>query len=168
VLVSRPPPSLAELKAGEIAVSDPVLLDLQADAVNLDQPTEALLDQMLNTVNVDRRHRRIGVYWETYGISATDTITVSVRVATDEQLSAMRRLGMRLNLAENPNREVVQSWTLPDPQRGSSIVAGRVPIGINAIVLNLSQLQPDSYVLEVSIERAGVVATGRRRITVNR
>ena len=81
----------------------------------------------------------------------------------------MRRLGMALNLAGNPNSEVVQRWTEPDGRRGSNTVAGRVPIGSHTIVLNLALLQPDAYVLEVTIERRdGTTATGRRRITIER
>ena len=164
-----PPPTLQSMRVGEIAVSEPVLLDVQNGKVNVDAPSDSLLDQMLNTVHLNSRTRRVGVYWETYGVAATDTVTISVRVATDDRLSAVRRLGMALNLAENPNREVVQSWTEPDPRRGSKTVDGRVPVGSHAIVLNLGLLQPDSYVLEVSVvRRDGTTATGRRRITVDR
>jgi len=164
-----PPPTLQSMRAGDIAVSDPVLLDVQNGKVNVDMPGDSLLDHMLNTVHLNSRTRRVGVYWETYGVASTDTVTVSVRVATDEQLSAIRRLGMALNLAQNPNREVVQSWTEPDARRGSKTVDGRVPIGPHAIVLNLGLLQPDSYVLEVSVvRRDGTAATGRRRITIER
>ncbi|MEP6832608.1 MAG: hypothetical protein ABJB74_04400 [Gemmatimonas sp.] len=164
-----PPPTLEMMRRGDIAVSDPVLLDVQHGKVNVDSPSDSLIDQMLNTVHLDSRTRRVGVYWETYGIASTDTVTVSVRVATDEGLSAMRRLGIALNLAENPNREVVQRWTEPDARRGSKTGDGRVPVGSHAIVLNLGLLQPDSYVIEVTVERRdGSAATGRRRITIER
>lgn len=162
-----PPPTLAAMKPGEIGVSEPVLLDAQGDKLDVTKPSEALLDQMLNTTLLDSRHRRVGVYWETYGIAPSDTVTVSVRVATDQQLSAVRRLGMALNVASNPNREVVQSWTEPDPRRSTQTLSGRVPVTSRAILLNLSLLQTDNYVLEVSVERKdGTVATARRRITV--
>lgn len=162
-----PPPTLNSMRPGEIAVSEPVLLDAQGGKLNVDRPSEALLDQMLNTTHLDPRNRRIGVYWETYGVSPSDTVTISVRVATDQQLSGMRKLGMALNVASNPNREVVQSWTEPDPAKATQTVSGRVPVTSRAILLNLSLLQIDTYVLEVSVERKdGTIATGRRRITI--
>ena len=164
-----PPPTLNAMAVGELAVSQPVLLDAQDGKLDIDVPTEALLDQMLNTTHLDSRNRRIGVYWETYGIAPGDTVAVSVRVATDQQLSGMRKLGMALNIAGNPNREVVQSWIEPDPSKSTRTTAGRVPVTSRAILLNLSLLQADTYVLEVSVERKdGTVATGRRRITVER
>lgn len=164
-----PPPTLNAMRPGEIAISDPVLLDAQGGKLNIDKPSEALLDQMLNTTHLDGATRRIGVYWETYGVSPSDTVTVSIRVATDQQLSGMRKLGMALNVASNPNREVVQSWTEPDPSKSTQTVSGRIPVTSRAVLLNLSLLQIDTYVIEVSVERRdGTIATGRRRITIDR
>lgn len=164
-----PPATLQAMRAGDIAISDPVLLDAQDGALNVDAPTDALLEEILNTVHLDLRHRRVGVYWETYGINATDTVTVSVTVATDQQLSAMRRLGMALNVAENPNSAVVQRWVEPDVNHAIRVQPGRVPVASRALLLNLGLLQVGAYVLEVSVERRdGKVATGRRRITIER
>ncbi|MEO7998260.1 MAG: hypothetical protein ABI852_12495, partial [Gemmatimonadaceae bacterium] len=164
-----PPPTLGAMRPGEIAVSDPVLLDVQGGKLNIDKPSEALLDQMLNTTHLEGANRRVGVYWETYGVSPSDTVKVSVRVATDQQLSGMRKLGIALNVASNPNSEVVQSWTEPDPSKSTQTVFGRIPVTSRAILLNLSLLQSDTYVLEVSVERKdGTIATGRRRITIDR
>lgn len=164
-----PPPTLGAMPAGDIAVSDPVLLDVSGSALESSPASEALLDRMLATVRLGTANRRVGVYWETYGIAANDTITVSVRVATDQELSAMRRLGMALNVAENPNRAIVQRWTEPDARRMTGTTPGRVSVQSRAIVLNLGLLQPDSYILEVIVERKdGKIATGRRRILVER
>lgn len=162
-----PPPTLSAMKAGEIAISEPVLLDAQGGKLDVSKPSESLLDQMLNTTHLDSRNKRIGVYWETYGVAPSDTVTISVRVATDQQLSGVRRLGMALNVASNPNREVVQSWTEPDPSKSTQTVSGRVPVTSRAVLLNLSLLQIDNYVLEVSVEKKdGSIATARRRITI--
>lgn len=162
-----PPPPLDSMKPGEIAVSDPALLVV--DDTSLPPPSEDLLDRMLGTVRVATKSRRIGVYWETYGLSATDTVTVYVRIVADAPLSALRRLGMGLNVAANPNREIVQKWTEPDAERGTRTLDGPVPVQMRTITLNLSQLQPGPYQLEVGLERKdGMSAFGRRRIVIER
>ncbi len=160
-----PPLPLDSMQRGEIAVSDPALLIVDDNPALA--PGEELLDRMLGTVHLDGRNRRVGVYWETYGVSSLDTVTVYVRVAADAQLSALRRIGMGLNVAANPNREVVQRWTEPDAQRGTRTLAGPIPVQQRTIQLNLSQLQPGPYVLEVGLERKdGTSASGRRRIFI--
>ncbi|MBC8090071.1 MAG: hypothetical protein H7Z40_22665 [Phycisphaerae bacterium] len=163
----NPPQALSAMAAGDIAMSDPVLIEADAGELGSRKASEALLDRMLGTVRLGTLNRRVGVYWETYGIAANDTVTISVRVGTDQELGAMRRLGMALNVAENPNRAIVQRWTEPDAQRGTSTTPGRVSVQSRAIVLNLGLLQPDSYVLEISVERRdGRIVTGRRRVVV--
>lgn len=165
----NPPPTLSAMAAGEIAISDPILLDMKVGEFDARPASEALLDRMLGTVRLGTSNRRVGVYWETYGIAANDTVTISVRVGTDQELSAMRRLGMALNVAENPNRAIVQRWTEPDARRTTGTTPGRVSVQSRAIVLNLALLQPDSYMLEVSVERKdGRIVTGRRRVVVER
>jgi len=164
-----PPPTLSAMAVGDIAISDPVLLNVAEVDIDARPASEALLDRMLGTVTLGTANRRVGVYWETYGIAANDTVMISVRVATDQELSAMRRLGMALNVAENPNRAIVQRWTEPDARRATGTTPGRVSIQSRAIVLNLALLQPDSYMVEVSVERKdGRVVTGRRRVVVER
>lgn len=162
-----PPPTLATMTASDFAVSDPALLRLDDGEFDNIAVTDSLLNRMLGTTRLGRMDRRVGLYWETYGIPAGDTVNISVRVATDVELSAMRRLGMALNVAENPNGAVVQRWTEPDARRSTGFTTGRVPVQSRAVVLNLGLLQPDTYVIEVSVERKdGRIVTGRRRITV--
>lgn len=163
-----PPLPLDSMKSGDFAVSDPALLRID-DGATLPAPSEELLDRMLGTVHLTPALRRIGVYWETYGVSANDTVKISVRVIEDAPISGVRRLGMNLNVADNPNRAIVQQWTEPDIQRGTRTLDGPIPVQMRAIVLNLSQLQPGPYVLETAVERKdGTVATGRRQIVIER
>lgn len=160
-----PPPPLDSMKAGEIALSDPVILSAADDAVDLQLSAESLLERMLGSTRLDAKTRRIGIYWETYGIHAADTVMVSVRIAGDQELTAMRRLGMALNVAPNPNRAIVQRWTEPDLQRRTRTLEGPVPVQMRSLLLNLSALEAGPYILEVIVERRdGVSATGRRRI----
>ncbi len=122
---------------------------------------------MIGTVRLDKKSRRVGVYWETDGLSETDIVTVYVRVVADAQLSTLRRLGMGLNVISNPNREIVQKWTERDAQRGTRTLDEAIPVQMRTFMLNLTELQPGPYILEVGCERKdGSSASGRRRIVI--
>jgi hypothetical protein len=47
------------------------------------------------------RTHKIGVYWETYGYAAGDSVDVAVIISRNEPLSKFRRLGMKLRLAHD-------------------------------------------------------------------
>jgi len=162
-----PPPPLNAMGPREIAISDPAMIDVQNDTVNMDLPDESLLDHLLGTTILGARQRRIGLYWETYGVSATDTVSVTVSMASDQDISSLRRLGMALNLASDPTRSLQVRWTEPTSIRNTRTLTGPVPVQLRSLVLNLSQLAPGPYMLTVSIEKPGSgIASSRRRVLV--
>ena len=161
-----PPSPLDSMRPGQVAISDPVVL---FSSVQETTPTvgEDLLKRMMGTTRLDRYNRRIGLYWETYGIRATDTVNVSVRIVGVQELGIAQRLGRALNLSDDPNGAIVQEWTEPDGQRATRTVEGRVPIQMRTILLNLSLLRPGPYRIDVGIQQKnGPIITGQRRITV--
>lgn len=165
----RPPLPLDSMKPREIALSDPVVLDLNDGKTDISVPGEILLEHMMGTTQLDAATRRIGLYWESYGISSTDTVTISIRITSDAVLSAARRLGIAVNFASNPNRSIEQRWTEPDAARGNRTLAGPVPVQMRAVVLNLSQLEPSPYLIEIRAEtRDGRTAVSERRVVLTR
>jgi len=165
----QPPVPLDSMKPREIALSDPVVIDLGEGKTDIRVPSEDLLDHMMGRVQLGATERRIGLYWESYGISATDTVTLSIRITSDAGLSAARRLGMAINVASNPNRSIEQRWTEPDAERGTRTLEGPVPVQMRTIVLNLSQLDPSPYIIEIRAEtRDGRVAVSERRVVLTR
>ncbi len=130
-------------------------------------PDESLLDRLLGTVTLGATQRRVGLYWETYGVDAGDTVTVTVAVTSDQDIGTLRRLGMTLNVASDPRRSLQIRWTEPSPQHNTRTLVGPVPVQLRTLVLNLSQLAPGPYLLTVSIERPGrASASSQRRVVV--
>lgn len=161
-----PPAPLSAMTAGSIAISDPALIDMQQGTGNMQLPDESLLDQLFASPTLGTGQRRIGVYWETYGVAASDSVTLTVSMAREQEIGSLRRLGMALSLASDPTRSLQIRWTEPNNERNTRTLVGPIPVQLRSIVLNLSQLSPGPYLLTLSIERrgSGVVSSQRRLV----
>ena len=146
-----PPAPLSELTPGETAISDPVLISTDESPNDPD----GALGQMLGTTVV--RAKKIGVYWETYGYGAGDSVDVAVIVARHEPLSKFRRLGMKLRVAHDINGSVAVRWSEPQAGHDSWTIPSRVPIQARAVGLDLSRLEPGHYTVQVLAGRRGAV-----------
>jgi hypothetical protein len=155
-----PPATLSELKPGETAISEPVLISSDESPSDPD----GALGQMLGTTVV--RAKKIGVYWETYGYGAGDSVDVAVIVARREPLSRFRRLGMKLRVASDINGSVAVRWSEPQAGHDSWTIPSRVPIQARAVGLDLSRLEPGRYRVEVVASRRGVA--GAPTVTASR
>ena len=161
-----PPPPLSEMKRGEIAVSDPILIKPDG-APNLAVLGDSLIGDMLGSTVLDANHRRVGLYWETYGVTSKDTVHVAVRIESNADVGALRRLGAALNVTSDPRSSVRIEWNEPDAQRATRTLVGPVPVTQRAIGLNLQQLGPGPYIVEVSVERKGTpIARSQRSFTI--
>ena len=164
-----PPPPLDSMQAGDLELSDIAFLDTKSDSIRITEPDEALLDHMSGTLHLDANHRRVGLYWESYGVSATENVSVTVRVGTVIEVSALQRVGMLFRISDDPNRSITQRWSEPDANRGTRALQGPIPVQQRTLALNLSQLPPGEYAMEISMQRpAGKVASTTRRFTIDK
>jgi hypothetical protein len=147
-----PPATLSALKPGEAAISEPVLIGTSESATS----AEGALDQMLGSSVV--KARKIGVYWETYGYAAGDSVDVAMIITRTEKLSAFRKIGMKLRIAHDINGSVAVRWSEPQAGHDSWSIPSKVPIQARAVGLDLSQLEPGHYMVTVSASRKGAVA----------
>jgi hypothetical protein len=145
-----PPAPLASLRHGETAISDPVLISAEDDA--LPGPDRAL-QEMLGSARV--RGAKVGVYWETYGYAAGDSVDVAVIISRHEPISKVRRIGMFLRLAHDLNGQVAVRWGEPTPGHSSWTVPGVVPIQARSIRLDLSRIEPGHYTVQVLVGKHG-------------
>lgn len=144
-----PPAALSVLKPGEAAISEPVLLAPTESATG----AEGALDQMLGSTVV--RAKKIGLYWETYGYAPGDSVDVALVVTRTEKLSAFRRIGMKLRVAHDPNGTVAVRWSEPQAGHDAWTIPSTVPIQARVVTLDLSQLEPGQYVVQVQAGRKG-------------
>lgn len=161
-----PPATLAAMRAGEIAISDPVLLEpAQGQSAMVAGDDE--LNAMLPSSELAADERAIRIFWESYGLAAGDSVRISVRVTRDVTVGRLRRIGIALNIATDPNNSVQVQWTEPNPQRATRSLVGPVPVQMRLLALNLSELVPGPYVLEISMQRpGGPIAQSQRRFSI--
>jgi hypothetical protein len=153
-----PPTPLAALRPGETAISDPVLI--AADDAPPPGPDNAL-QHMLGSTRV--RGPKVGVYWETYGYDAGDSVDVAIVIARHEPLSKARRLGMLLHVAHDINGQVAVRWGEPAPGHSSWTIPGVVPIQARSVRLDLSRIEPGHYSIQVLMGRHGGVPISASR-----
>lgn len=157
------PPTLRAMQSGDVGISDLAILDGSSDAGDLRETQEGLLNHMLGSLTLGASSRRVGLYWETYGIAPSDTVTVAVTVQPDVAPGAVRRLGMALRLVSDPTRSLSIRWTEPHPQHHTFTINGAVPAILRSVMLNLDKLTPGQYIVRVSIERLGKPGTSSER-----
>ena len=106
--------------------------------------------------------RRLGVFWELYGARGTSDstpATMALTVTREGGGSWLRRAAQSLGLV-GPHRNVRLEWQeVPAPG----------PIAPRSLVVDLSDLAPGRYVIEVGVSPAeGDRVTARREITITR
>jgi hypothetical protein len=146
----RPPPPLSAMARGDAAMSDPVILVVPANTNALPNLADSAIAMMNGSTTLAAGTSSMGVYWETYGIAAGDSVEVTV--------SLQRRGG---------GSTVSSSWREPQPDRAVRTIPGDVPIQMRSLILDVSALPVGSYTLELSIRRQnGQVVRGERDLTI--
>jgi hypothetical protein len=147
------PGSLDALERGTVAVSPPVLL-VKALTGAVD---EAVADSMAAAMKSSTRVKssdQLVVYWESYGSSSSDSIESSIRLEGQTRENALRRFGIWTGLLRERSNVVRVNWK-GVTQHSQMIYDGDHPIIVNAVTLNISQLQSGTYDLQVSVRTAG-------------
>jgi hypothetical protein len=99
--------------------------------------------------------QRVGVYWETYGIAANDSVDVAVKIDRLGTPSMLRRLGNALHVADRVDGSATVSWKEPQPAAATTTIPGPVPIQGRNVTIDLSRLVPDKYSVTVIVSRGG-------------
>lgn len=166
-----PPATLQEMRAGEIAISEAVLLKTDGTGAPSPAKSDSLLAQMLGSTSINiRTAPKVGVYWETYGVNARDSVAIGIRLERRVNVGGVRRLGMALGLAGNPNAAIDITWREPEIGRVTSTSdGGGIAIQGRTVVLDLSRLEPGPYDVVMSVARVrGTPVTSVKRINITR
>jgi hypothetical protein len=156
------------MRPGEIAVSDPLLFQPSDGTEPLPDGPDAAIARMLTTTRL-RGVRRLGLYWESYGVAAGDTVDVAVRLERRDGTGLLRRLAARLHMLSERDGAVAVRWREPQPGRAAArVIDGPVPVQSRSLVLDVSGLPPGSYWLDVSVARPDqpAAAQGRRELVI--
>jgi hypothetical protein len=150
-----PKPALASMRRDSIDISDPVLLAAPAMIDALPNDIDGVLPLMLGSTRLAQGVSRVGVYWETYGIAATDTVSIAIRVQRTTPLTVLDRVGAVTGLGGNSNAPVSFEWKEPDPRHQVRTLGGTVPIQMRSVVIDISTLTTGDYSLEIAVTKAG-------------
>ncbi len=163
-----PPVPLARLRKGQLAISDPVFLLAPPGARELPNDADAAIPLMLGSTTLAVGTSKVGVYWETYGFTDTDTVEISLRVQRQTPMTLLQRAGAVTGISENVNTPVTMSWKEPQAGRNTRFLAGAVPIQMRSLVLDISALRDGDYVLDIGASRPGQPGVHSQRAFVIR
>ncbi len=169
----RPPPALLAATGGALALSDLLLLDPSADSLGSGLTLEQAARQMLTSSVLTANQRRLGLFWELYGISAdapaetsvryTITVTSSAGASVLSRVFALAR-GQSTASSDGVAMSLVQRI---DPratartQRGAAVVP-------HGLVLNLADLPAGDYAISVAAATIGAASAPVRRAEARR
>ncbi len=161
------PPALKDLRRGDLALSDPVLVRA-TDSEGPPSSVESMLIRMLGTTNLVNP-KRVGVFWELYGLAAGDTIDVALRLIRKDDATGAQRLAGALGLRRGSDDSVVVRWREPRPGDAVAPPEGGVTVAPRGVSLDISPLGAGHYTLEVTVQRrAEPPVTTRRELTITR
>ena len=150
-----PPPTLREMAPHAVAISPPVLLRAPEAGATPETDPDRALDLMFGATTFSTMGR-VGVYWETYGVGAGDTVDVAVHISPRlPPRGVLRRVVSRLGIGAPPPGGVSGGWREPSPGRLVTTIPGAHPIQARNVTLDLSRLAPGPYAIAVSVARPG-------------
>ena len=135
--------SIKPAKAGALSLSDPLLFEpSDVEVGDLDAAMKAAIGS--NTV----KRGKIGVFWETYGLSHADSAQPVSLTLNRVQIGTLRRLGESIGLASRSSPLTIR-WN--QVSLGSEVAA-------RSMVLDLSLIPRGKYLLRVD---AGAASSSR-------
>lgn len=141
-----PPPTLNNLPADSIALSDPVLFEMGATSA-LPSTVDAMLPRMLPETTLPRQ--RVGVFWETYGVAAGDSAEFSIAIRPTSEAGFLRQAAAALRLMAPPPVGVTIGWREPS-RRDASVSIGTHAIYGRSVAIDLAPLKRGDYALEIT------------------
>jgi hypothetical protein len=156
-----PPPTLAELAPGEIAVSTPAVLQTGSDGAAPPTDPDSALALMTGSARV-APVGRLGVFWETYGIAAGDSVEFAVWIERYTRQGITRRFTNFLGVTPDPNTPIVISWWEGPGARTAHRIDGPVAIAARSVSVDVSNLPSGSYWLSIAAKPAGREAVRSR------
>ena len=143
---------LSALGSGR-ALSEPLLIDPPADAARVDD--SVAVARMYGSATFAKLNR-IGVYWESYGFRANDTLDVELRITREDQPNVVQRAIRVLGLGSPAGGSVGVRWReVPGSNRSIQRLEGDVPVQMRSIVVELSRLARGRYRLQLAMNRPG-------------
>jgi hypothetical protein len=157
-----PPPPLSAMRRGEAAMSQPLLLTVPAGNAALPNEADSAVALMLGSTTLPAGTREMGIYWETYGITAADSVEVVVSVQRRGG-GVVERVTSMVGALASANSPVSTSWREPQPGVVVRTIGGAVPIQMRSVILDLGAIPVGPYTLEIAVRRRNADELRARR-----
>ncbi|MEO7362814.1 MAG: hypothetical protein ABI120_20955 [Gemmatimonadaceae bacterium] len=155
----RPPPTLRDMKSGELALSDPVFLRLPNRTMTPPVDEVSVLRYMAGGLSFPKSEI-LALYWESYGFAPGDTVQIELRIRRDDNVSVARRVGSMVGVASALRDSVSIRWTEPDGRHTAVPISGLIPAVGRTVALDVNALAPGTYVAIIEM-RKGALAPVR-------
>lgn len=144
------------------ALSPPLLFEPLPDASTRVGDRQAVA-RLYGTTRFNRLSR-VGVYWEAYGFTATDTVDVELRVERQDRPGILGRAIDVLGIGEERQGSGALRWReLPGQERAIQVMEGGVPVQMRSVTVDLSRLARGTYRLTLSMQATGRPAVSSER-----
>ena len=158
----NPPSTLSEMKAGDFALSDPVILQLPSRMATLPNTATAVKPYMAGSTDIGRTDN-VALYWESYGFAPTDSVNLELKINRRDDVNVARRIGSAIGLVSDLRDSVSIKWSEPDARNGGAVIPGvKSTIG-RTVSVDLKSLPPGEYVATIVIRRGGTASVQSER-----
>lgn len=157
----KPVPSLRDMKAGEVALSEPVFMYIPSSDVVTPNTQSAAQLFMTGTLDLNRTDT-LALFWESYGFSPDDSAEFQLRVNRTDAGNIARRVGALIGVASDLRDSVSIRWSEPNARNGASVTRSLKPIIGRSVALDLRALPAGNYTVSIEMRSRNGVARNER------
>lgn len=150
----RPVPSLRDMKANEVAMSEPSFLRVVSRDDVLPNNLDAASQFMTGSLDF-LRTEQLALFWESYGFQPDDSVDFLLRVNRADDVNLARRLGSALGVVSGLRDSVTIKWSEPVAAAGASVLRGPKTVLGRSVALDLKALPAGTYVVSVEMRSTG-------------
>lgn len=162
----RPPPTLLEMSRESAAMSDPVFMLVSSPGVVLPNNAETAMLFMAGSVEFSR-NQSLALFWESYGIEASDSVSFELRINRNEELGITRRIGSALGVASNLRDSLSIRWSEPNALSNASVINAAKTIIGRSVAIDVKALPTGNYVVSLVMRSgSGAVVRGERKFVL--
>jgi hypothetical protein len=161
----HPPPTLRDMRAGDVAMSMPVFLRLPNRSMPL--PTEeAEIKRYMAGSTQFSQNEVLALYWESYGLTPGDTVQVDLRIRRIDDRNVLRVIGAMFGVVASHRDSVSIKWTEPDGSRATKLLPADVPIIARTVAIDITGIAPGEYSALIEMRKGTTVVRGERAFMV--
>ena len=147
------PSTLREMAATELALSTPVFLRLPRRTGTPPTRVEDVIRQMSSGERFGRSER-LALYWESYGFPLGEPLEMALQLRSESGANVLQKIGALIGVAGERDSVSIR-WTEARPTRLIDADATLRAVTVHGVGLDLSPLDPGTYVVRIDVRTRG-------------